>query len=265
MSRERTCKLWDNLMLPSVLHFGSLGLLVMLSLNTAVDSGISKFRKILLICPDRQEKLDDLHTGALLLEGFWLFWGLWHTLFCSCLITTMTGRQTARQFSGRGARGSWSPSQGFPGMVTQGASKMLAFPVFAPGIYTFKSFQGDSDVASPWLSIWEAQVTGAKSRALKPYGKFLCTTPALNPSDLFGLSSPSSRTFVWSEMLRFWFLQTADSLRSQVSSVFTWHQEQLGLCVTELDRYAWGVASGRRGYRERDPCTDQKWCFVNPL
>ena len=81
-------------MLLSVLHFGHLGLLVMLSLNTAVDSRISKFRKSLIICPDWQEKLGDLYIGVLLhLEGFWLFGGFLHTLFHLSPITTMTRRQ----------------------------------------------------------------------------------------------------------------------------------------------------------------------------
>lgn len=61
-------------MILSVLHFGNLGLLITLSPNIAVDSGISNFRNKLLICPDWQERLEDLHI-ARYMEGFWLFWG----------------------------------------------------------------------------------------------------------------------------------------------------------------------------------------------
>lgn len=52
-------------MLLSVLHFGNLGLFVMPTLKITVDSEISKFIKTLLIFPDCQERLEDLHIGSL--------------------------------------------------------------------------------------------------------------------------------------------------------------------------------------------------------
>lgn len=74
MSKEGTCDVGDNLML-SVLHFGSLDLWVMLSLNTAVDAGISKFIDKFDSdnFPQWQEKLGDFYMSALHPEDIWLF------------------------------------------------------------------------------------------------------------------------------------------------------------------------------------------------
>lgn len=166
--------------------------------------------------------------------------GLLRTVFHLFSITIMAGRQISWPFSRRSSRGSESPNQRFPVMVTCGSCRELlkcSYLHCNSGIEAqeFIHWKGLQVIMMQLLhgSVFgKLRSDGSSFRSLKSYDKVLSITHPSFESfrsiiwtlnlDLFGLSSFSSRKSLGSERPIFCFLQITDSQLNEVSPMYTW-------------------------------------------